>query len=707
MSENKRISNLAADQFTGPVRQLRHLCYLAYKKGDQVVQGKFDDGQYPNKNNLCRYNEKGAKTEEVIIQKFSGWNHILYNDRGQHSEYKSIEMDGKLRHTTYSTYSESGKLLQSITLRENGEVLFKQINEYNEKDQLVKITHFRENDKLDYIHTKYYDKDGHEIESKSVNADGATTSWTKNEFNKHGHAISLTRFNPDGSVQEFYEFHPQYDEDGNRSEVYRSNDKIQVYDYEYEYDSHGNWIKKIESYRGIPVYIYTREIRYFGDQSEDIESLINKFHYRPLPGNENEHSNGKADYYDQTQNHYTKTDPIAQIDEQQLKLVATNSNVEFFPMERYYWQINKEIPSSIYWGNMYTEAIALLKELQENMGAQIINTVNRNYGNDYGEKLVRYTLTFPNPRYILEAIQIQQFDEDEFNVPPFIIAAHDDRDGYVYVSQLDLLRPNKLSGKRDIEFENQLRSFVAKCTLEKADEQPVINMVELDDNEYSLGEHDVDDDFIIEDLNLHYGEGFEDFHDELMQRFHDETKGLILFHGEPGTGKTYYIRHLLRSMAENNKKVIYMAPNMVENLLDPAFLTFLSDEVRYASYAKKFCVLLIEDAEPLLAARQYEGRVQGVSNLLNLTDGLLNDMLKVQIICTFNVKLRELDKALLRPGRLLARKEFRKLTAIDANVLASTLKVNYHFTKPVTIAEVFAKRKNKASLTHGIDEEEL
>ncbi len=116
--------------------------------------------------------------------------------------------------------------------------------------------------------------------------------------------------------------------------------------------------------------------------------------------------------------------------------------------------------------------------------------------------------------------------------------------------------------------------------------------------------------------------------------------------------------------------------------------------------------MLIEDAEPLLAARQYEGRVQGVSNLLNLTDGLLNDMLKVQIICTFNVKLRELDKALLRPGRLLARKEFRKLSAIDANVLADKLKVKHHFMKPVTIAEVFAKRKNKASLTHGIDEEE-
>jgi ATP-dependent 26S proteasome regulatory subunit len=703
MSENKRNPNLATDQFTGPVRQLKHLCYLAFKKGDQVVQGKLDDGQYPNKNNLCRYNEMGAKTEEETINNLSGWSHIWYNDKGLTAEYIGIELDGKIGRKSHYSYSESGKMLQSISRKENGEVMFKTIYEYNEKDQLVKMTNFRANEKLDYIHTKYYDKDGHEIESKSVKEDGTIQSWDKREFNEHGDTISFTRLNPDGSINQFYEYHPEYDEEGNRIKVYRPQKEIQIYDYEYEYDSHGNWIKKIEYYRHVPVYMYLREIRYFGDEDEDIESVINKLHLQLLPGNKNEKKNGEAGFDEQSGIH-KKTDPIAQLDEQRLKSVGAHCSLEFFSMDQYYWEVNRETPSSMYWGNMYTEAIALLKELQENMGAQIIHTINRDYGN--GEQMVRYTLIFPNTRYILQAFQIQEFDEYEFNVPPFIVDSHKNREGYVYVSQLELLRPTKLSGKRDIEFENQLRTYVIKCTLEKAEEQPVINMVEMEENEYCLGEHNVDDDFIIEDLNLHYGEGFKDFHNELMQRFLNETKGLILFHGEPGTGKTYYIRHLLRSMAENNKKVIYMAPDMVENLLDPAFLTFLSQEVKYASYAKQFCVLLIEDAEPLLAARQYEGRVQGVSNLLNLTDGLLNDMLKVQIICTFNVKVGELDKALLRPGRLLARKEFRKLSAIDANLLASKLKVKHHFTKPVTIAEVFAKRKNKASLTHGIEEDD-
>jgi ATP-dependent 26S proteasome regulatory subunit len=112
-------------------------------------------------------------------------------------------------------------------------------------------------------------------------------------------------------------------------------------------------------------------------------------------------------------------------------------------------------------------------------------------------------------------------------------------------------------------------------------------------------------------------------------------------------------------------------------------------------------VLLIEDAEPLLASRQSEGRVVGITNLLNMTDGILNDMLKLQIICTFNVKVKELDKALLRPGRLIARKEFKAMTALDANRLAQQLGVKHHFEKPATLAEVYALVQNKNTLTHG------
>src|ERR1035438_2456547 len=146
-----------------------------------------------------------------------------------------------------------------------------------------------------------------------------------------------------------------------------------------------------------------------------------------------------------------------------------------------------------------------------------------------------------------------------------------------------------------------------------------------------------------------------------------------------------------------------MPPNMVDHLVEPSFMTFLSSEVKHYSEQGLFCVLLIEDAEPLLAARDSGVRIQGVTNLLNMTDGLLNDMLNLQIICTFNVDLKKLDSALLRPGRLLARKEFVALSELDANLLAQRLGIKHQFKKPATLGEIYALRKNQNTLIHEVE----
>jgi hypothetical protein len=239
--------------------------------------------------------------------------------------------------------------------------------------------------------------------------------------------------------------------------------------------------------------------------------------------------------------------------------------------------------------------------------------------------------------------------------------------------------------------------------LRKRPEKPKINVIEVRGTSYAMVERAVNDDFTIRELDINYGHGFAQFDKDLMTRFNTTTKGLVLFHGVPGTGKTYYIRHLLRKMAMNRKAVIYMPPNMVDHLTEPTFMTFLTQSVQNWSNQGLCCVLLIEDAEPLLAKRQEGVRIQGVTNLLNMTDGLLNDMLKLQIICTFNVDLRKLDSALLRPGRLLARKEFKALSVLDANLLAQRLGIKHHFTKPTTLGEVYAMQRDAHTLVHDID----
>ena len=146
-----------------------------------------------------------------------------------------------------------------------------------------------------------------------------------------------------------------------------------------------------------------------------------------------------------------------------------------------------------------------------------------------------------------------------------------------------------------------------------------------------------------------------------------------------------------------------MPPNMVDHLVEPAFMTFISQQVKHYSEQGYFCVLLIEDAEPLLAKRQEGVRIQGVTNLLNMTDGLLNDMLNLQIICTFNVDLKKLDSALLRPGRLIARKEFKALNELDANLLAQRLGIKHHFKKSATLGEIYSYGKDMSTLIHDVE----
>ncbi len=85
-----------------------------------------------------------------------------------------------------------------------------------------------------------------------------------------------------------------------------------------------------------------------------------------------------------------------------------------------------------------------------------------------------------------------------------------------------------------------------------------------------------------------------------------------------------------------------------------------------------------------------------------MTDGFLNDLLNLQIICTFNVDLRKLDSALLRPGRLIARKEVKALSKLDANLLAQRLGIKHHFEEPATRGEFYAMLENQNILIHDV-----
>jgi hypothetical protein len=268
------------------------------------------------------------------------------------------------------------------------------------------------------------------------------------------------------------------------------------------------------------------------------------------------------------------------------------------------------------------------------------------------------------------------------------------------VAGMTMYCPSNNSPFKNPELEKQILDLVIKHKLESNSTTPCVGMICAEDGDFYIKDFYIKKDYSIKDVDLHYGEGFTQFHTKLLDRFKTDSKGLILFHGNPGTGKTFYIRSLIKDLLNIGKYVIYLPPGMVESMVDPTMMTFLSNTVMEKAEEGKSCVLLLEDAEPLLASRGMESRTSGITNLLNVTDGLLNDMLSIQVIATFNTELDNIDKALLRPERLIARKEFKKLKREDAQILADKLGIEKKIEGECSLAEIYSQSNHNEILVH-------
>lgn len=185
------------------------------------------------------------------------------------------------------------------------------------------------------------------------------------------------------------------------------------------------------------------------------------------------------------------------------------------------------------------------------------------------------------------------------------------------------------------------------------------------------------------DFNIHYNEDFLSIHKEIVKQINKKnTNGLYLFHGQPGTGKSTYIKYLIYQL---KKKVIFISPKMAGELDNLSMTPFLLDN--------RNTVFVIEDAEELINSRE-EVRNSNLSMLLNLTDGLLGESLGIQIIATFNTDVKNIDKALLRKGRLSQIYEFKNLSIDRTNALLQKLGHTITVDNPMPVAEIFNFEKD-------------
>jgi hypothetical protein len=183
----------------------------------------------------------------------------------------------------------------------------------------------------------------------------------------------------------------------------------------------------------------------------------------------------------------------------------------------------------------------------------------------------------------------------------------------------------------------------------------------------------------LQDVNieLSYGKKFVAVDELIQSKLAENKPGLYIFRGDPGTGKSTYIKYLSQKI---DREILLIPNNMGHLLADPTLLSVLM--------GKQGAVIVLEDAEKVIQDRNIDTN-SPVSSLLNLTDGFLGNVLKIAIILTFNCDKQKIDKALLRKGRLAFEYEFGKLNVTDAQTLVDSLKVEKKVTEPMSLADIY------------------
>jgi hypothetical protein len=177
-----------------------------------------------------------------------------------------------------------------------------------------------------------------------------------------------------------------------------------------------------------------------------------------------------------------------------------------------------------------------------------------------------------------------------------------------------------------------------------------------------------------------YEPEFKPMHKHIVDSLNKNESGLYLFHGDPGTGKTTYIKYISSLV---KREMIYVPTSFIEHLADPSFLPALLH--------KKESVLIIEDAEKALLAREPGDSHSSslVSSILNITDGIMANVFNIAIIATYNSPRQSIDKALLRKGRLKAEYRFDKLSIETAQKIMNNVNPDYTVTEPMALADIY------------------
>lgn len=163
--------------------------------------------------------------------------------------------------------------------------------------------------------------------------------------------------------------------------------------------------------------------------------------------------------------------------------------------------------------------------------------------------------------------------------------------------------------------------------------------------------------------------------EQYYKDFYNSTSNVLLCIGEPGTGKTTFLRGMLDTLR-------------VSAMLSYESSIFDSDEF-FAKFMSSSCgIMIVEDADVLLTPRT-DGN-SSMQRFLNAGDGLVTLPRRKMVFTTNLPNTKNVDPALIRSGRCFDVIHFRKLkpSEIQAVRAENGIPDSPDFNEPRTLAYV-------------------
>lgn len=229
----------------------------------------------------------------------------------------------------------------------------------------------------------------------------------------------------------------------------------------------------------------------------------------------------------------------------------------------------------------------------------------------------------------------------------------------------------------DFEYIKKLVSNI-KSNLPKLQEKPKaaqVGLIAFDNGYYTINSKIKKTEI---NLDENYNDDFKQVYEDTLKFLESRDSGLVILRGTRGTGKTSLIRHLCSNFPAKYRIVTNA---VASHLAEPEFMSFL--------LSNKDSIFILEDCEQILMSRSENTFGGAITNILNMSDGLMSDIFNIKFICTFNADIDKIDSALLRKGRCYANYEFKPLDKDKVRHLSEKYNLGITEYKDMTLAEIY------------------